>query len=861
MMRQLRAVVGSPKVYLVSEAASLEGWRFEPISSADLWVAIHISRPERIPPTQVGEIIELADLWLERHSHTMLALPSEAWLQRLVTCLQEASGWPCALLGEDPGRLVAASPGWTALSDDAKLEAVEGPELSWQGAVLRVAFVVDTKDLESVRLEAAKQIVRVWANSSSEGATSLPWRAASAVGPALGSLGNSDYRGALLTAARTALDVLGLDAVVVASRASHGVEVEVSVGRIASSLCRSLADGLEAGWWYGPALLQGIELEGAHYAVQTRPLMAGGRSLGLLAIARRRGPLARKHLEVLRAFEALLSLLMLSRLLEEELRQRLSELDLLWEATSRLVQLTASEETLADLAHTWKDLGRADFVAVFLPSDDSRLIPRVVRGIGSNFRIEPMSVSEVETLVRGAMVVSYRRGAGRSFSLPGNLADLAQGHHLALFYLKVDVPVAAVLLARTSAPFTGRELRLLAIVFRQVSMALRNAQLFHSADHERALLRTLFDQASDGIMLVDNHLRVIGFNRAMEGITGWKAEELLGRECREFMACRDLSGGLMCANGCPALEAIWNHGQLPYVELKALDRNGQPKDLAVSFSYVPSPFSPDVSYSLAIVRDVTAAKAADRVRNQLVSAVSHELRTPLAALKASVSLLRAALPAEIAEGSGPVVRLVDNAERAVDRLTRIVEDSLDLARAQAGRLAVKREPVEMAQLIDGVVTALQPLAVSRGQTIAVVGPVGPVWLKGDRGRLEQVLTNLLSNALKYSPEGTQVDVALQTRNSTICVEISDRGPGVPVGEQAAIFEPFYRGERAARDSVGSGLGLAVARSLVELHGGRILVRNRQGGGATFTVELPVAPDARAEPTLSASDHESAAGRR
>ncbi len=843
MMRQAKAVARTQALYLVASLPEGRGWTFLPFVGADLLVAVGRRSLSRDVRQRMDKVLELAGLALQRLD-TGALLPEEGnCLEGLAICLQETCGWPCAIVARD-GSTVAASPDWNVGGDNGEARRL-GPQFSWGGRQLQVVFGSGPDVLAQERLDAAARIVERWGSDTRE-TTQLPrWKTTSIVGSRAGF---PEYFESLEAAVNAAMSVLGVDAAAVVARRPEGLRVEVSAGAEGESLARFLVSGSETGWLYRPALVQAAELNHQNYTLHIRPLMVGERSLGLFAVATRHGPLKGRGLEMLDTFDALLSLLMISRLLEEELARRIDETDLLWEATENVVQLKRPEHTLAELAETWRRLARADLLAVFLSSDDGRLIPKVLHGVPCDVAIDPLTTASVEALVRGAMVVSYPRGAGRAYSLPGNLADLAQAYHLALFYLRVDVPVAAVLLARKGPAFTGRELRTMAIVFRQVAVALRNAQLYYSADYERSLLRTLFDQASDGLMLVDNHLRVVGFNKAMENITGWKANELIGRECREFFACQDPQGGPMCADGCPALQAIWSHGQLPYVELRVVDRNGRPKDLAVSFSFVASPLHPDAAYSLAIVRDVTEVKAAERVRNQLVSAVSHELRTPLSALKASISLLRAALPETSAQGQDPIARLVDNAERAVDRLTKIVEDALDLARAQAGKLVLRQESVDLSNLVSGVVTALQPLAASRDQRIVAIGTERPIWLVGDRSRLEQVLTNLVSNALKYSPEGTQVDVEVQASGGVVRLVIGDRGPGVPLEEQRAIFEPFYRGERTRGNTVGSGLGLAVARSLVELHGGRISVRNRPGGGALFSVELPVSAPTESEAT-------------
>jgi signal transduction histidine kinase len=167
----------------------------------------------------------------------------------------------------------------------------------------------------------------------------------------------------------------------------------------------------------------------------------------------------------------------------------------------------------------------------------------------------------------------------------------------------------------------------------------------------------------------------------------------------------------------------------------------------------------------------------------------------------------------------------------------VVEDLLTLARADAGELAPRRDPLDLAALVRETAGLMAGEARWRG--IAIELDLGSASLRGDRSRLQELVTNLLANALRYNREGGRVTLRLHTRGGVAVLDVSDTGIGIPPEEQALVFERFYRVDKArSREAGGSGLGLAISRWIAEAHGGRILLESEPGAGTTFRVELP-----------------------
>jgi signal transduction histidine kinase len=227
------------------------------------------------------------------------------------------------------------------------------------------------------------------------------------------------------------------------------------------------------------------------------------------------------------------------------------------------------------------------------------------------------------------------------------------------------------------------------------------------------------------------------------------------------------------------------------------------------------------------------ARATARVREEVVTTVSHDLRSPLSVIAINASLLREPLSAD------DHAMCVGRVERAVERMRRMIDDLLDVARIEAGALAVRQEPEAVAALLGDACELAQPVALAR--SVALVRDAdASLRVRADRDRVVQVLANLLDNAVRHSPEGERVELSARLVEGDVLFRVADAGPGVPPALRDRIFQRFWRD--AAERRPGSGLGLAISRGLVELHGGRIWVEDRSEGGAVFCFTLPAASE-------------------
>jgi two-component system sensor histidine kinase BaeS len=227
----------------------------------------------------------------------------------------------------------------------------------------------------------------------------------------------------------------------------------------------------------------------------------------------------------------------------------------------------------------------------------------------------------------------------------------------------------------------------------------------------------------------------------------------------------------------------------------------------------------------------------DRLKDEFVLTASHELRSPLTSVQGFAELLMLDKDSLTPRQRETVEIILDNCRH----LVRLLNDLLDLARSDAGRLAIRPQPTEVAPLVEDVVRTMRAQTEAAGQTLAEEVQPGLPPINAEPDRIRQILVNLLTNAHEYSPEGASIGVVARAAGAEVEISVSDNGPGIPADQLERIFDRFTRGDAGLTQRVGgTGLGLAISKSLVELHGGSIVADSAPGQGSTFRVRLPIA---------------------
>jgi|GEM_PF-629099 PAS domain S-box-containing protein len=348
-------------------------------------------------------------------------------------------------------------------------------------------------------------------------------------------------------------------------------------------------------------------------------------------------------------------------------------------------------------------------------------------------------------------------------------------------------------------------------------------------------LEAVFNNTSDGILTVDGNYRVVELNRAVTELTGWDVNEALGHTCMEVIQCRDERSQVLCHTPrCPLYQVFTRRQPLPYCEVSFTPRTGKLKEVAASIALV---HSNEGAKGVIIARDVTPLNTANRMRSNFISMVSHELRTPLNSINGFLEIV---MEGHVGALSERQYEFLSYARSSTQQLMSLVEDVLFISKADTGQFELRYSTVELPSLVDQLMHNLEPLAQSAEVTLKCSIPEPFPKIEADALRLQQVLTNLLNNAIKFTPPQGEVriEASYDAREALVCV--ADTGCGVPYEDQPHVFERFYQSDNASLVKHGGyGLGLAIAKLIVEQHGGRIWLESEPGQGAAFYFTLPL----------------------
>ena len=357
------------------------------------------------------------------------------------------------------------------------------------------------------------------------------------------------------------------------------------------------------------------------------------------------------------------------------------------------------------------------------------------------------------------------------------------------------------------------EIGVLTTTFNEMAAVLRDT--LEEVASERNKLDTLFLHMTDGVVSFARDGSILTSNPA--------ANRMLGREVAFY-----------------DYDALFGK-ELPFQQVMSLQwPNFVSRELTVGGRILELYLAPvsdgEDGGAMAVVHDVTAQRKNDEMRKEFVANVSHELRTPLTNVRSYAETIRTTpdIPREMEEG------FLDVIISEADRMTHIVQDLLTLSRLDSGRAEIKMARFSLRQAIDSVCRAMDLEARRRGHTILCqYGDTLPM-IEGDRGRLEQVMMNVVGNAIKYTPDGGTIIVDAGVRGRRVWITVSDNGIGIPQQDRERIFDRFYRVDKArSRESGGTGLGLSIAREIVMRHHGTIALAPHEGPGTTVRITLPI----------------------
>jgi signal transduction histidine kinase len=361
-----------------------------------------------------------------------------------------------------------------------------------------------------------------------------------------------------------------------------------------------------------------------------------------------------------------------------------------------------------------------------------------------------------------------------------------------------------------SKPYSDAELRA------RIAALLRTTQLLERAERAEAKVLDLLQSVPDALIAFDARGMVVFANDEAAQVFGVEPWELTARAGQELL---------------PDLARYWS-----------TDGNGRPVPLP-DVQIGEKVFAPtlrvlgplDAAQRTVALRDVTASRNEERRRMDFYSMVAHDMRSPLSAISLRNTLLQRGRYGVVPP---PMVAELRKNDATIQTLLRLINDFLDFARLEGAGLKLDREDCDVGELVTHSIEDLRPLADVRDLHVSFDAADGACVVRGDRHRLNQVLTNLLSNAIKFTPPGGNIDVSMRRRPGAVEISVKDTGPGIPAEALPTLFDRFTRVESASSVSVGTGLGLMIAKQIVEAHGGKIWVESAPGEGSTFSFSIP-----------------------
>ncbi len=348
----------------------------------------------------------------------------------------------------------------------------------------------------------------------------------------------------------------------------------------------------------------------------------------------------------------------------------------------------------------------------------------------------------------------------------------------------------------------------------------------HHEQVAKYYLAAIVESSQDSIVTIDFNRIITTWNKAAEDLYGCKAGEVIGKSLEMVMLPRDFVA--LVEN----VASIRNDVTVPIYETVSLHKNGKQADLQIALSPVRDETGAVIGVS-TIARDITEAKLDEQLKDEFIAVASHELKTPVTGIKAYTELL----VDKFSHADDEVnLSLMTKLSRQVDRLAELIKALLDTTKLTAGEMLLQIERFDLASLIEEQVEHLQgtsprhQLVVEGNKSIPVIA---------DRKLIGQVITNLVSNGIKYSPEGGQIVVSSTRTDGGVRVDVKDLGVGIPEGLDHKIFERYFRVDAPLTSKTqGVGLGLYITAQIVRQHGGKISVDSEEGIGSTFSFTIP-----------------------
>ncbi|MFQ6015166.1 MAG: GAF domain-containing protein [Anaerolineae bacterium] len=531
----------------------------------------------------------------------------------------------------------------------------------------------------------------------------------------------------------------------------------------------------------------------------------------------------------------------------EETELRLREANALYEVSRNITGTLDLDEVLQLIVdEALKTIPNANKVVIhLLDPEQDELVPKAL----SNYQQTAVESSRMQP---GMGIAGRAIEERRTIYVPDTRREpgfIDRGtplQSLIVAPLVIGDKVIGTLSADSDKPnaFTTSNENLLTSLANQAAVAIENARLFDETTSEKRRTEAIIRHMADGVLLLDREGRVVSFNPALELLLGLKEAEVTGQSVMDESADHRLRV-LAATTPQPVRaeeEPSQGAGEAFPMGQKVIEEEvtlGSPLNRVLKvYSSPVKDLAGEIIGQVKVVHDITRERELDQMKSDFLSTVSHELRTPLFSIQGFVKLLKDGKVPDTATQQ----EFLTIVNEQVEHLTRLVNDLLDLSRLDTGRpLKIEKQLVTMDGIVEGAVAKLRPMAQEKGISLAAgIAPTLPP-VEADPQRLEQVITNLVENGIKFTPEQGEVEVTVKVKEMELLIQVRDTGIGIPPDALPRVFDRFYQVDHSTtRRAGGTGLGLHITKEIVEAHGGRIWAESTPGEGSTFSFTLPLA---------------------
>lgn len=359
-------------------------------------------------------------------------------------------------------------------------------------------------------------------------------------------------------------------------------------------------------------------------------------------------------------------------------------------------------------------------------------------------------------------------------------------------------------------------------------------QKVNELEAEKVKDEALLSSIGEGMVAIDADGRVIKINGTALSMLGIAQAAIFGQKIESLVEFRDEQGGAVAAQYLPGSIAL-NHGQKTE-DTFLVQAKGQ--SLALTITSSPVRMQHRTVGVIMVMRDVTREREVDRMKTEFISLASHQLRTPLSAIRWFSEML---VNGDAGQLNQVQNEFAHNIAESTNRMIQLVSSLLNISRIESGRIVIDPRPTDLGELLQGIIKDLGPKVQEREQNLAVSVHADLPKINLDARMVSQVYLNLLTNAIKYTPKGGDIVVIVSRKGDQIISQVSDNGYGIPKAQQDKIYQKFFRADNIVKiETDGTGLGLYLAKAIVESSGGKIWFGSEEGKGTTFWFSLPAA---------------------